>query len=703
MKEKKTILLRSYLVFTGMFLIGCAIIFQIFRIQVVQGSYWKDQAKAQSLQYRNIEAVRGNIFAEDGSLLATSLPSYEIRLDLAAASTSNPDFNEKVDSLAFELSKLFKDKSEEGYRRDLLRAKTAKDRYYLLQRRVTFRQLKKLKTFPILKRGQYKGGLIVIQKNRRAKPFKVLAARTIGYEIEGVPAVGIEAGFSQYLKGVGGKQLMQKIAGGIWMPLNDENEIDPEDGSDVITSIDINVQDVAEHALLTQLARQNADHGCVVLMEVETGDIKAIANLSRMSDGTYNEQYNYAIGESTEPGSTFKLASLMAALEDGYIKLSDSIDTEGGKKQFYDRVMKDSHEGGYGKLTIKEAFALSSNVAISKIISENYGENPQKFIDKIKQFKLNEKLNLSIPGEGNPKIKNPGDKKDWSGVTLPWMSIGYESRLTPLQILTFYNAVANDGKMVKPRFVKQVVKRNNVIKEYDTEVIEKSIASSKTIKEVKKALEMVVEKGTASNLKNANYKIAGKTGTAQIANDKYGYKYEQKISYQASFVGYFPAENPKYSCIVVVNAPSNAVYYGNLVAGPIFKEIADKVFSTKLEIHKQLNTENLIADKPPISKNGSQKDLKTLFKKLNVKNEIKSPDAEWVRTTTMPEKVIVNESKVVESLVPNVIGMGLKDAVYLLENNGLVVRVIGRGEIKRQSITPGQKIAKGNVITLELI
>ncbi|MCB0408880.1 MAG: transpeptidase family protein, partial [Flavobacteriales bacterium] len=536
----------------------------------------------------------------------------------------------------------------------------------------------------------------------RVRPFNHLAARTIGYEREGIKPVGLEGAYTKDLSGVNGKRLMQKIAGGIWMPISDENEVEPQDGNDVYTSIDINIQDVAESALQRQLEEHEADHGCVALMEVSTGEIKAIANLTRNKQGHYYESYNYVIGESTEPGSVFKLPALMAAFEDGYLTLDDMVDTEDGTTNFYDKTMKDSHKGGYGVISVKRSFEVSSNVAISKLINQNYSDKPQQFVDRLYKMNLNKKLGIEIAGEGTPLIKSTDDPS-WSGVSLPWMSIGYETHVTPLQILTFYNAVANNGKMVKPKFVKYVKDRGKVVKEFQTEVISNSICSQKTIKMAQEMLLGVVEEGTAKNLKNPVYKIAGKTGTAQIANDKYGYKYESKISHQASFVGYFPADNPKYTCIVVVNAPSRNVYYGNLVAGPIFKEVADKVYASSISIHKELaKRESQAHSKLPYAKDGNYNDLTKVYGDLAIKTKTTKKVNDWVKVNTGENEVTIYYKKIAPIYVPDVTGMSIKDAVYLLENQGLSVRFVGEGTVKQQSINPGEKIVKGAKILLEL-
>lgn len=487
------------------------------------------------------------------------------------------------------------------------------------------------------------------------------------------------------------------------MPIKDGNEVEPIDGKDLVTSIDINIQDVAESALKKQLELHNAEHGCVVLMEVKTGYIKAIANLSdRYGDGYY-EYYNYAVGEATEPGSTFKLPALMAALEDGLVEIDDSVDTKHGKHKFFDRTMRDANDRGYGKISVQQAFEKSSNVGISRVIYDAYHKNPQRFIDRLYSMGLGKKLEVSIAGEGSPKIKNVSDAS-WSGVTLPWMTIGYESLLTPLQILAFYNAVANDGVMVRPQFVTKVLQHGKVVEEHNPVVINPSICSKQTIEKARILLEGVVSpEGTASNLHNAVVSIAGKTGTAQIANDKYGYHYDQKVSYQASFVGYFPTDEPKYSCIVVVNGPTNDVYYGNQVAGPIFKEIALKIYARDPEFQTdpQHEDQELLVG-VPISKSGNAQDLKTVFDHFEVPIEIIDLDAEWVTTVSQEDRVTFKKTILKPELVPNVLGMCAQDALYLMEQAGLDVRLSGRGIVKKQSIPPGSRIQDGMHVQLEL-
>ena len=449
-----------------------------------------------------------------------------------------------------------------------------------------------------------------------------------------------------------------------------------------------------------QLDKHNAEHGCAILMEVATGDIKAIANLKREDDGSYSEMYNYAIGESTEPGSTMKIPTLIALLEDGRMELDDTVNTGNGKYKIYDRTIVDSKEEGHGKISVKEVFEVSSNVGVVKLVGRYYKGRERDFIDRIYAMKLNQPLNISIPGEVAPYIKYPGEKY-WSGMSLPMMSIGYELKLTPLQILTFYNAIANNGRMVKPRLVKSLVRHGQVVQSFSPEVISSSICSRSTLRKVKEVLEGVVEQGTAMNLKNPRYKIAGKTGTAQVAKGTRGYKHGGRVSYSASFAGYFPADDPKYSCIVVVNSPSNSVYYGNLVAGPIFKEISDKVYATSPEWFREVDDSGDFKEIPQ-AKSSSREALAEVLDELDIPFEKADKKADWVTAERDSVKVELKKLNVSKKTVPNVVGMGLKDALFLLENTGLRVKFQGRGSVRSQSIQAGTKVAPGSTVFLEM-
>lgn len=698
-ESKKPVLSRAYIAYLMMCLLGLAIVVKVVLIQVVEGEMWREKAENLTTVYQDIEAVRGNIYADDGSMMATSVPIYEIRMDLNADGLTNEAFSEGVDSLSIALSDLFQDQSPVDWKRELIKARENGARYHLIKRNVKFHQMKALRGFPIFRRGKFRGGLIVLQQNRRERPFRLLAARTIGYDREDITPVGLEGAYSEELSGVSGKRLMQKISGGIWMPLNDDNEIEPQDGYDIHTTINLNIQDVAENALLKQLRLHDADHGSVILMEVSTGEIKAIANLSKDDDGGYWEYYNYAIGESAEPGSTFKLPSLMVAMEDGFMQISDTIDAGDGEEEFHGEEMRDSKEDGYGRISVRDAFAVSSNIGVMRVIEKHYKDDPGKFIRGLREMGLGKKIGIEISGEGNPVIRDPSDTEWWLGSYL-WTSIGYEVKMTPLQVLTFYNAVANNGKMVKPKFVRRISDKSSTIREIPTEVISEEICSESTIKMARQLCEEVVKTGTARNLQNKDYAIAGKTGTARIAKEgSYGDKHE----YQASFVGYFPADKPQYSCIVVVNAPNRNSYYASHVAGPIFKEIADKVYSTSIEIHDDLKPLEIAGyTKLPVAKNGYQKDLLAVYDGLDINVKASNAENKWVVVQTGQDKVEIGRRNIIENLVPNVLGMSAQDAVFLLENAGLKVKLRGRGVIKQQSILPGERIEEGKQIILDL-
>lgn len=704
MKGNSKIMSRAYVVYILICFFSIFIVGKIFVIQFVYGEKYKSRVAHLTTDLREITPVRGNIYASNRDMLATSVPVYEIRMDMAADGLSDKEYNENIDALCVELSNLFGNKTAAEYKAGFTKARQAGNRYYLVKSNVDYEQVQKAKKFPLWKNGRYQSGVIFEKRTVRLAPFKELARRTVGYNRPGVQPVGLEAGYNAVLSGTPGQRYEKRLAGGLWMPVSDKNVVEPQDGSDIYTTIDVNVQDVATNALRKELKNSNASHGCAVLMEVKTGYIIAIANLTRNAEGEYHESYNYAVGEATEPGSTFKLASYMAAFEDGFIQPNDTIDTgRSGVYRFYDRRMVDNEGAGLGKIDVKTAFQKSSNIAVSRIINENYGHNPQKFVDRLHKMGLGKKLGLEIPGEGTPKIKDPSNRS-WSGTTLPWMSIGYETLMTPLQILTFYNAVANDGVMMKPLFVKEIARNGKVIAKNDPVELNKSIASRETISKAKLLLESVVTaEGTAANLRFGAYHIAGKTGTAQIANAEHGYRNSEGVSYQASFVGYFPAENPQYTCIVVVNAPSADAYYGNSVAGPVFKEIADKIYAQRFDLFKDKEpTRNSLAYKVPVSMSGNAEDLNRIFEAFEVNRDDQSEGYEWITTATKPDVVELKRRTIRKGLTPNVVGMGLRDGIYLLESSGYKVEVKGTGMIIRQSAAPGTQVTKGQKIIIEL-
>jgi cell division protein FtsI (penicillin-binding protein 3) len=696
LKEKPNYIWKIYLLYFSLLIFALSIIYKLVDIQIINASKWEKRTAELTTAWRNVEGNRGNIFSEDGDLLATSVPIYEVRMDMKVPSEDL--FRNNFQALADSLSRLFNKRPASYYESRMKRGRSEGNRYLLIEKKVNYNQMIRIKTFPILKEGRYTGGIIFQRNMVRKKPFHMLASRTIGYLNEDLK-VGLEAGFNEYLEGAHGKRLETRLAGGVWKPVDEAGEFDPEDGGDVITTIDINLQDVAEAALYNQMKEYHAHHGTVVVMEVKTGYIKAISNLTRLKSGEYSEQFNYAIGEATEPGSTFKLPVIMAALEDDVISIYDSVDTFDGKVKYYDQIMRDSKKGGYGKISVQRAFEVSSNVGVSQIITKAYGKDPQKLINRIKMMGTGTKLNIEIPGEAILRIKNVEDK-DWSGVSLPWLSIGYEVLQTPLQTLTFYNAVANNGKMMKPQFVKEIRKNGKVTKTFNPIVLNESIASKSTIEEARFLLEGVVErKGTAQNLNNHELRIAGKTGTAQIAMGVGGYKKERK--YLASFAGYFPAENPRYSCIVVIYAPSGGIY-GNIVAGPIFREIADKIYGTDFELQGDKYPAQMAEFNVPISREGHWADAEKVFQFMDVPVAISNPEAVWISTTTTIDTVEIKELKIVENLVPNVKGMGAMDAVYLIESSGMSARIEGNGVVKQMSVQPGSPVAKGTTVVLTL-
>lgn len=709
MEPQKDILKRVYLVYILSCIFALAVLGRVFFIQFAQGDYWKKIAEEDKIRQLDIEAVRGNVFAADGSLLATSLPYYEVGIDPHANSfIDDREFEDSARGLAHGLALLLKEHSEQDYFRTLITARHNNARYQQLARDVSYKELQEMKKLPLFRAGKYRGGFIYMQTNHRERPFRMLAARTIGYVSDsGRVKVGLEGAYDSVLTGVSGKRLMRKIAGGVWMPLNNENEIEPLQGKDIVSTIDINIQDVAENALLNSLVEHNAKYGCVALMEVQTGEIRAIANLTRRDSGIYVEDYNYAIGDLEEPGSTFKLASLIVAMDDNLVDLDDKVNLEGGKHAYYNRVMNDAHAPKENIVTVEEAFWESSNVGVSKIITGAYSKNPRNFTDGLHRLRFGIKLGLSIPGEGISHIRTAGEK-GWSGVSLPWISIGYESLITPLQTLTLYNAVANNGVMVKPMFVREIREKGRTVQTFTPEVINPAIAKPETIAKAKRLLEGVVQNGTGKNLKNSVYPIAGKTGTAQIAKGKGYGKDNRSVTYQASFVGYFPANQPKYTCIVIVNAPSGDVYYGGAVAGPIFKQIADRVFATELDIHKPVNESPASQSQVPLVKNGLSAPLMAAAKGLllDIQNNSVNAQGAYVRAQQSDKNILVGNADVDKQLatgmMPDLTGMPASDVLFLLENRGYRVRLKGAGSVKKQSVAPGQPINKHTEILIEL-
>ena len=661
---EKSILNRLYVVASIMFVFAIAVAFKLFNIQFVQGDKYRELAEERTIKNVVIPANRGNVYAVDGSLLATSIPKYDIRFDALTPTTTT--FETYVKALSDSLSK-YSGKSSIYYQNELRKARANKNRYFLVARNISYTDYTRIRNFPLLKLGAFKGGLIVEQTTKREHPMGGIAQRSIGYERfsdDGtVTRAGIDGAFgSKYLRGVDGHRWKQKIGQGQWKPIADYNEVEPKDGYDIYTTIDVNIQDIAHHALLKQLEFYEAEHGCVVVMEVKTGEIRAISNLGKTKDGFYYEKLNYAVGESHEPGSTFKLMALAAALEDKLIDTSYVVDTGNGSKRFYGRSITDSH--GNGKISIARALEVSSNVGFATMIDEVYSKQPNKFIDRLKSWHLNERLGLAILGEGQPQIYQPGDSK-WSRNALPSMAYGYNLSLTPLQTLSFYNAIANDGEMVKPHFLREVKEFDKTIEKVDTKVIEKKICSDETIKKLQTIHKNIVIRGTGKSLYSPTFSMSGKTGTART--EYWLPDWQENRKYISSFAGYFPSENPKYSCIVVIHKPSTKKgYYGADVSGPVFKAIAQKIF-----------TDTPITDE---------------VKTLDFRNSVVNKDFENYYDVAQTYKTIM----------PDVIGMPTMDALSLLENMGLKVKVEGVGIIKKQSINKGTKVQKNQTVILNI-
>jgi cell division protein FtsI (penicillin-binding protein 3) len=698
MSIRTNILLRIYLAFGIILLFAGAVAVQLCRIQFIQGKQWKAMAVKSSTRYETVEAARGNILSVDGSLLATSVPEYELHMDMLAGGIADDKvFYEKVDSLALRLSQLYPDRSETEFSRTLRDARKDGDRYLLIRRKVTYNELKQIRKFPLFNIGKSRGGLIAIQQNKRILPFRTLAARTIGYKNDNVKnAVGLEGAYASYINGEDGKRLVQLMAGA-WVPVNGgEDDVPPKEGADIISTIDVNYQDVAQEALKEELVKSQADHGCVILMEVATGEIRAIANFTKVADGDYEEKLNYAISDAADPGSTFKLATYMTAFEQHKIDTNTTVNTEGGKYQIFPGLTITDAELGGGVLTAKRAFEESSNVAAARFIYEHYKDDPQDFTDQIYSYHLNEKLGLQIPGEAQPVVKNP-KSRSWSKYTLPEMAYGYEMKITPLQMLTFYNSVANNGKMIAPIFVKEIQRMGNTVEQFQARVINPKVCSDETLGKVKSMLEGVVEEGTGKTyIKNPLYKVAGKTGTAQIANGNLGYG--EKKSHQASFCGYFPADHPKYSMIVVVNDPVGE-YLAAKVAGPVFKAIADRVYSSDLSINQNPQVRLVGNTTLPGIKRGNLNALHKVYDKLGIKALYASNNAGGPDTS---EGIAYQQTDYKSGSVPSVTGMDLSDALYALGNAGYSVTVRGSGIVTTQSVTGGSLIPKGSKITIQL-
>ncbi|MDR0983044.1 MAG: transpeptidase family protein [Culturomica sp.] len=697
---KNEMIWRIALIYILMLLVAGAILFQIIRLQFFESEKWINKSTPRKFTSFEVPSNRGNICAADGRILATTMSYYHIYFDAKVDSVqSETCFKNDIDSLSLCLSKFFKDASQAHYKQLLKDARNKGRRYFRInKRKVNFAEMEEIRKFPIFRYGPNLGGLIAEETSERNLPHGELAKSMLGslkasQEDDKEGLRGIEAAFENELKGVSGKSVMRMMSGiQVPVPLTD-----PEDGYDVITTIDVDYQDIVHNALLKQLEKFEAESGTAILMDVKTGDVKAISNLSRTSSGSYTEQLNIAIRNSIVFGSVMKTATMIAVLEDGVYDLNDTVDLGGkGSYTFYEATMTESDNKKIGRESIRHIFEISSN-GLTKLINDKYKDKPSRFVDRLYGMGLNKPTGIPFKGEGLPFIKRPGGK-GWSGISLPWMSVGYEIELTPLQLLAFYNAIANDGQRMRPRIVKEIRQNGELIKSYPTEEVGGMICSRSTLRKVRELLVGVVENGTAKNIYTPNYALAGKTGTAITSSMK------SAREYRASFVGYFPADRPLFSCLVVIDKPSRAIgYYASQVSSPVFREIADKVHAMSyLEIDEE---EQEPQKTIPVSKNGYKQDFENIFNELNIDCEEEGVDqTDWVLTfSDETEDMLLKPRKLHNNLVPNVIGMGLRDALYILENAGLIVTFHGSGMVASQSLRAGTKIGEeGKRIEIEL-
>jgi cell division protein FtsI (penicillin-binding protein 3) len=704
---KKDILWRGYLVFLGMLIFSGFIIGKAAYIQQVEGDYWKSLSDSIHLQYQEMDADRGTIFSEDGSMLSSSIPFFDVRIDFGAQGLrekSGARYRKHADSLSIRLAQLFKDRSPAEYRRELDRGFKTKERYHLLKRNISFREYQEIRDFPLVRDGRNKSGFIFEDREKRLTPFGLLANRTIGLSRSYVDTrgriinknVGLELAYDDVLTGVRGRRLVRRISGGAYVPV-EGSETEPENGKDIRTTLDINIQEIAHQALLKQLEAGEATYGTCIVMEVKTGKIKAIANLGRQPDGSYYEDLNYAITGS-EPGSTFKLVTMLAVFEDGLVSPETTVDLEKGTWKVGSRTVRDSERHGRNQVTVKQAFELSSNVGMAKLAMAHYSASPMKFVDHMKKLGIHQSTGLGLKGETKSVIQTPGTRS-WSASSLPWLSFGYNVKITPLHTLMLYNAVANGGKMMKPYLVNAILRDGQEIQRFGPEVLSERICSPETLEKLKSCLEGVVTEGTAKSLRSPFYTIAGKTGTAQVANGNKGYN---DHIYQSSFAGYFPADNPRYACIVVIrNKPHAKTYYGSLVAGPVFREVADKIYA--LDVSAQpLYAAREAADSASFLWAGAGKDFRLLQNRFGLRAQDSSGKSTWAVMAATNSTPVRRMVPVTKGQMPSVQGMGLRDAIYLLENLSIKVVPVGSGRVKTQSVQPGTPVQKGQTVTLEM-
>lgn len=707
MEIKKDILWRVYLCYIVVIGFCVFILVKAFIIQQVQGKYWESMSDSLHQKIESIDASRGTIYSANGQMLSTSIPQFDIYIDFGADGLRQKNgkrFRENVDSLSICLAHLFKNKSAAEYKRILSTGYRERSRYFSLERKISFREYQELKKFPLVRQGRNKSGFIAEVKNIRLNPYQLLAYRTIGLDRENSQKVGLEQTYDTVLKGSTGKRLVRYIAGGVGVPVEDGNEIDPVNGRDIVTNLDTRIQEITEDALMKMMVGNEATNGCAIVMEVKTGKVRAIANLGRRPDGNYWEDYNYAL-TPTEPGSTFKLTTMLTLLDEHKINLNTPVNLEGGKWVINKRTVYDSEEHGKYQVSAKQALEMSSNVGMAKLTYDAFHNEPQVYIDHLKHLQLDKLTGIDLAGERQPLMYSPGSK-NWSATTLPWMAFGYNLLISPLRTAMLYNAVANNGKMMQPYIVDAIQENGMEVQKFEPKVVMDSLSSSSTLRQVQECLYGVCNspEGTGFTLlKGEPFKVAGKTGTALVANGKRGYA--DKV-YQASFAGYFPAEDPQYTCVVViVNRPHAAKFYGASVAGPVFKEIAERLYTLYVQPEQELKEDKRIIrkDTSNYKYEGYNADFRTVLNGFQTPYSDQGKDNFWVSFSRANDKMVATPLTIGNlKSMPDVTGLNLKDAIYICENAGLHVNAFGMGKVKEQSIKIGDPIAKGELIKLTL-
>ncbi len=706
MEVKRDILWRVYMCYIAVAAVSVLVLVKAFYIQQVQGKYWRSMSDSLHQRIEEVDADRGTIYSEDGQMLSTSIPQFDVYIDFGAdglREKSGKRFRENLDSLSYCLANLFKDRSEAGYKQLLKEGYREKNRYFLLKKKMGFREYEQLRSFPLVRQGKNKSGFIAEVRSIRLNPYQMLAFRTIGLDRDSFK-VGLEMTYDSVLRGVKGKRLVRYIAGGVSVPVDDDMQVESENGKDIVTTLDVHIQDIAENALMNAMVKSESQSGTCVVMETQTGKIKAIANLGRRPDGSYFEDLNYAL-RTTEPGSTIKLATLISVLSEGGSTVNDMVEVGStGSAYVGVRNVNEAEVMPKPVMTVRECFAHSSNVGMSKIAYKTFAAHPDRFLKYLHQLRMDTATGVDLLGEERPRLPRMGRSVEGLHAMVT-MSFGYAIQVSPLQTLTLYNAIANNGKMMKPYLVNSVQNDGVTVRQYLPTVVKESICSPEVVKAAQECMRAVVTEGTAKAIfKNTPYTVAGKTGTAHVADGKYGYN---DGVYQATFVGYFPAEKPQFTCIVVIKTkPFAAIHYGGSLSAPVFKEIADRLYAMYV---KQSTVPALYAgttrpDSSWYSYTGIRKEVRSLFSTLQIPYTDSSVgNGEWVKVYKKPGAPGITGYPIGGGRqMPSLTGLGIKDAIYACENMGLKVNIKGRGKVIAQSVAVGQPVTKGQQVSIQL-